>query len=250
MPIELAIFGARGRLGSAVFDAAIAHGVRVVASIGRGDVATSMARPSVVVDASTVEALPDIAAYCLQSRIPLVACTSGLHETDETRLRGLARVVPVIRAKNLAFGHYLQRAALRVVAGGLHVTRAAWEATVYERHPSWKRDRPSATAFSLAALWKGQMGTDVVDIASMRGGLPVSEHSIAFTGTGESLTIVHAVSDRHAAAMGALHAAAWIVNQHPGLWSMDDVYGAPRVEAFPSGDVHEQRHDLAGGGET
>jgi 4-hydroxy-tetrahydrodipicolinate reductase len=175
-----------------------------------------MARPNVVVDASTVEALPDIAAYCVQSRIPLVACTSGLHETDETRLRGLARVVPVIRAKNLAFGHYLQRAALRVVAGGLHVTRAAWEATVYERHPSWKRDRPSATAFSLAALWKGQMGTDVVDTA----------------------------------AMGALHAAAWIVNQHPGLWSMDDVYGAPRVEAFPPGDVHEQRHDLAGGGET
>jgi 4-hydroxy-tetrahydrodipicolinate reductase len=44
-----------------------------------------------------------------------------------------------------------------------------------------------------------------------------------FAGRGEMLSLTHRATDRLIFARGALHAAGWLVEQPPGLYSMQDI---------------------------
>ena len=57
----------------------------------------------------------------------------------------------------------------------------------------------------------------------MRGGTIVGEHSVIFAGTDEVIEISHKAYSRKLFAVGAIKAARFLVNQKPGLYSMDDV---------------------------
>ena len=211
---SIGIVGADGRLGRRIRAAAEAAGwdVTLAATSARWALDS---RPEVIVDVSHRSALAAVASYCRRARVPLVHGVSGLGNAERSLLERLSADVAVVRAPNFSYGHLLQRAMLEAVAGAL----GAWEATVVERHPRTKLDRPSATALELAALCGGE-------IASVRGGLPVSDHTVVLAAGGETVAVTHAVADLSAAAAGAVRAADWIVDREPGLWSMHDVYDA------------------------
>jgi 4-hydroxy-tetrahydrodipicolinate reductase len=106
----------------------------------------------------------------------------------------------------------------------------AWECTIVERHTTSKRDRPSATARELASFWYRTSGRAVADLAAIRGGLPLSDHEVILTSEEELLTIKHSVTDRRAAARGALLAGCWIVAQPPGFYQISDVFDSSPAE--------------------
>jgi 4-hydroxy-tetrahydrodipicolinate reductase len=110
----------------------------------------------------------------------------------------------------------------------LTAQHAAWECSISERHCTSKRDRPSATARELAIVWRSASGRDVADVASIRGGLPVSDHEATLSGEGELLTVRHSVGNRKGAARGALLAGRWLATQPPGFYHMSDVFGSGR----------------------
>ena len=60
---------------------------------------------------------------------------------------------------------------------------------------------------------------------ALRGGDVVGEHTVMFAGIGERIELTHRATDRTIFAAGALKAAKWVVNQKPGLYSMQDVLG-------------------------
>jgi 4-hydroxy-tetrahydrodipicolinate reductase len=60
---------------------------------------------------------------------------------------------------------------------------------------------------------------------SLRGGDVLGDHTVVFAGDGERLELTHKVSNRETLALGALRAAEWVVQQKPGLYSMEDVLG-------------------------
>jgi 4-hydroxy-tetrahydrodipicolinate reductase len=94
--------------------------------------------------------------------------------------------------------------------------------TVSERHPVTKRDRPSASARSLATAWPSCQA----EITSLRAGAPVSDHAVTFELCGESVAIEHGVTDLGAAAAGAVIAARRIATAPPGLSTMEQIYAA------------------------
>jgi 4-hydroxy-tetrahydrodipicolinate reductase len=53
----------------------------------------------------------------------------------------------------------------------------------------------------------------------------VGEHAVHFGNLGETVTLAHSAHTRDTFASGALRAAAWVVGQKPGLYSMADVMG-------------------------
>ncbi|MGW8192884.1 MAG: dihydrodipicolinate reductase C-terminal domain-containing protein, partial [Desulforhopalus sp.] len=53
----------------------------------------------------------------------------------------------------------------------------------------------------------------------------VGEHTVFFAGPGERLELVHRAHSRDHFAKGAATAAAWIVGQDYGIYSMFDVLG-------------------------
>ncbi|GAA3097805.1 dihydrodipicolinate reductase C-terminal domain-containing protein [Streptomyces echinatus] len=212
-----------GRLGSALTTVCRADGTRVCLTATRSGGWSAEAVPDVLVDASAPEAHPDVLDYCATHRVALVACVSNLTDTQWKALEELAGTVPVVRATNLSFAHYLQ-ARIAEFTAALTTGRFAAATTVRERHPLGKAHRPSATALALADTWAAASGRAVADIADERSGLPVSEHELTHTWDGESLHVRHHVGSWTVPARGALAAAGWARAASPGLVTMRTVY--------------------------
>ncbi|WP_406199783.1 hypothetical protein OH807_17850 [Kitasatospora sp. NBC_01560] len=212
-----------GRLGTALQGACRAEGTRVTLTASRRGGWQADAVPGVLVDASAPEAHPDVLDYCATRRVPLVACVSNLTDTQWKALEELAEVVPVVRATNLSFAHYLQLRIAELTAA-LTAGRFGATTTVRERHPLGKAHRPSATALALADTWAAASGHAVADIADERAGLAVSEHEVTHTWDGEALHVRHHVASWTVPARGALAAADWARTAPPGLVTMRTVY--------------------------
>ncbi|MDX3229325.1 dihydrodipicolinate reductase C-terminal domain-containing protein [Streptomyces sp. ME19-01-6] len=182
--------------------------------------------PTVMIDASRGEVLPRTVAYCRETGSSLVACASDIGPDGDPLLAELARSVTVVRAVNLSLGHWLQDHLLSVAgrllrSSAMPLPRVA----LLERHTLAKRDRPSASARSLAATWEAHAGGPAVDeVASFRAGHQVSEHAVRLDFADESLTLHHDVRDLAAAVPGALAVAAWAHDAPAGLVTVKQVY--------------------------
>ncbi|MEU3830767.1 hypothetical protein GT045_24045 [Streptomyces sp. SID486] len=212
-----------GRLGSALRSVCRDDGTDVTLTASRRTGWSVDAVPDVLVDASAPEAHPQVLDYCATHRVALVACVSNLTDTQWKALEELAGAVPVVRATNLSFAHYLQTRIAEFTAA-LTTGRFAATTTVRERHPLGKAHRPSATALALADTWAAASGRTVADIADERAGLPVSEHELTHTWDGESLHVRHHVGSWTVPAWGALAAADWARAAQPGVVTMRTVY--------------------------
>ncbi|MFE6776643.1 dihydrodipicolinate reductase C-terminal domain-containing protein [Streptomyces sp. NPDC057702] len=212
-----------GRLGSALRSACRAAGARVSLTASRRTGWSVSAVPDVLVDASAPEAHAEVLDHCATHRVPLVACVSNLSDIQWKALAELAETVPVVRATNLSFAHYLQTRVAEFTAT-LATGHFAATTTVRERHPLGKAHRPSATALSLARTWSRASGQQVADIADERAGLPVSEHELTHTWDGEALHVRHHVGSWAVPARGALAAVHWARTAPPGLVTMRTVY--------------------------
>jgi 4-hydroxy-tetrahydrodipicolinate reductase len=222
-PLQVGVIGATGRLGSRLAAECARRGVPVVLAASRGPWQATSA-PTVVLDASRGAVLPRTAQYCRDTGAGLIACASDLGQEELRTAEELSREVPVVRAVNLSVGHWLQRHLLGAAA---RIARALPDrpcAGVLERHPVSKRDRPSATARSLAETWRTGSGDPVHEVASYRAGHAVSEHLVELTFEHESLTFRHDVRDLRAACYGALAAASWAHDAPPGWYPINDLF--------------------------
>lgn len=212
-----------GRLGSALWSVCQANGTRVSLTASRRSGWSVEAVPDVLVDASAPDAHAQVLDYCGTHRIPLIACVSNPTDAQAKAMEELAEVVPVVRATNLSFAHYLQVRIAEFTAAST-TGRFGATTTVRERHPLGKAHRPSATALALADTWARASGRPVADIADERAGLPVSEHEVTHSWDGESLHVRHHVGSWTVPARGALVAADWARAASPGLVTMRTVY--------------------------
>ena len=110
-------------------------------------------------------------------------------------------------------------------------------------HHRHKKDAPSGTAERLLEILRESRSLTDEDVShgrsgmvgerkpteigshALRGGDVVGEHTVMFAGIGERIELTHRATDRAIFAAGALRAAKWVVNQAPGLYSMQDVLG-------------------------
>jgi 4-hydroxy-tetrahydrodipicolinate reductase len=119
-----------------------------------------------------------------------------------------------------------------------------YDIEITEAHHRLKKDAPSGSALSLAksicestkrdypgCLVSGREGKDVprqagtIGMHAIRAGDIVGRHSVIYGAQGETITISHDAHSRDTFARGALRAAQWVLNQKPGLYSMQDVLG-------------------------
>jgi 4-hydroxy-tetrahydrodipicolinate reductase len=66
-----------------------------------------------------------------------------------------------------------------------------------------------------------------VRIHSIRSGTATGTHRVLLAGAGETLELIHTVSDRAVFARGALRAARFLHGRAPGLYTFDDVLQSP-----------------------
>lgn len=216
--------------------------LQVAGEIDQGDdLRPIVDRADVVIDFSSHTATEGLAEICVSRQKAMVIGTTGHSDETRAKLAGFAARIPIVLASNFSTGvnalFWLTRKAAEILGPG-------FDAEIVEMHHRLKKDAPSGTAKTLAEILSearqeqlskvarhGRVGVvgartaSEIGIHAVRGGDVVGDHTVIFAGLGERVELTHKASSRDTFANGALRAAAWVVNQKPGLYSMQDVLG-------------------------
>lgn len=193
-----------------------------------------------VVDFASPRAVDGLLEYCLEKKLPLVLCTTGLTQEQLKKAEEASRHIPVLRSANMSLGVNL---LLKLIQDAANVLgNRGFDMEIVEKHHNQKKDAPSGTALAMAEAVNEAMGgryhfvTDrssvhekrdsgEIGISSVRGGSIVGEHDMIYAGKDEVLTISHTAYSKAIFAKGALEAAKFLAGKQPGFYSMTDVIG-------------------------
>jgi 4-hydroxy-tetrahydrodipicolinate reductase len=201
--VKIALFGSRGKVGSALGPALAAAGHEVTA-IDDGE-EPAVAGHDVAVDFTTPDAVERNVTSCLEQGVPCVVGTSGWDPGPAGALaaeKGLQLFV----APNFAIGAVLM---MRLAA---EAARYFPRAEIVELHGEAKKDAPSGTARATADLLPNG-----AEIHSVRLPGLVAHQEVLLGGDGQLLTIRHDAYSREAYVPGVLLALERLRELPPGL---------------------------------
>jgi 4-hydroxy-tetrahydrodipicolinate reductase len=236
--INVAVLGARGRMGSEVVKAVEAtDGLALVAALDMGDSLEQLkgSAAHVVVDFTTPDSVMNNLEFLINNGINVVVGTTGFDDAKLATVKGWLAQNPsvgVLIAPNFAIGAVLMMEFAEKAA------RYFESAEIIELHHPAKVDAPSGTAARTAELMSaarkdaglGQMpdatasslegarGALVgeIPVHSVRARGLVAHQEVLFGGLGETLTIRHDSIDRAGFMPGVILGIRKIVNT-PGL---------------------------------
>ncbi|NML10174.1 4-hydroxy-tetrahydrodipicolinate reductase [Sphingobium sp. AR-3-1] len=250
----IGIFGAAGRMGRAIAQAAADAGLGIAGGTDRdsvGEIAPGIAMTAdplalaqaseVLIDFSVPGALGAHLDACIAARKPVLIGTTGLEAVHHALIDKAAVHIPVLQTGNTSLGVNLLAALVEQAAAGLGDD---WDIEIVEMHHRHKVDAPSGTALLLgeaAARGRGialaehsERGRDgitgaraqgAIGFAALRGGSVAGDHQVIFAAEGERIEIGHRAENRSIFARGAVKAARWLVGQPAGRYDMKGVLG-------------------------
>lgn len=201
--MNIAVFGAKGRVGSKVVEIAEKRGHTVI-PIDIKEVKSTKNSNTYTVDAvidfSVAEATNEVCDFCRQHRSPLVSGVTGRNEQQEKEIERLSNELPVVCKSNFSVGVDMLHRICEIVAKEL----PDWDCEIVETHRKGKLDAPSGTAKSIAATIAQQKSFKKVTVHSLRCGSNFGKHQIVFATNGESLTLTHQAENVDIFALGAV----------------------------------------------
>jgi 4-hydroxy-tetrahydrodipicolinate reductase len=236
--INVAVLGARGRMGSEVVKAVeAAEGLALVAALDLGDSLEQLkgSAAHVVVDFTTPDSVMANLEFLIDNGINVVVGTTGFDDAKLATVKGWLAQNPsvgVLIAPNFAIG------AVLMMEFAAKAARYFESAEIIELHHPAKVDAPSGTAARTAELMSAarkEAGLGAMPDATITaldgargalvGGIPVhsvrarglvAHQEVLFGGLGETLTIRHDSIDRAGFMPGVILGVRKIVNT-PGL---------------------------------
>jgi 4-hydroxy-tetrahydrodipicolinate reductase len=191
----------------------------------------------VIIDFSNVKGLPLLLEYSVDTKTPVVICTTGLSAEDKNMVKEASDKVAVLTSANMSLGVNL---ILSLVKSAAKALEDNFDIEIIEKHHNQKVDSPSGTALAIADSINSALKNPKeyvygrhskndkresleMGIHAIRGGSIVGEHSVIFAGAGEVIEINHSALSRDVFGVGAISAAKYLYNKNPGLYNMDDV---------------------------
>lgn len=192
----------------------------------------------VVIDFASAKAVDNLIDYCLNKKLPIVLCTTGLSEEQMAKVKDASKEIAVLKSANMSLGVNLLIKLLKESAPILG--NAGFDIEIVEQHHKMKKDAPSGTALALADAINESMDNrysyvydrsprsearreNEIGISSVRGGTIVGIHDVIFAGEDEVITLNHTAYSRAIFAKGALSAAAFLAGKEAGYYDMQDV---------------------------
>ena len=248
--VRIIMHGCNGRMGKMIADIVsqdpdieIIQGVDintasdgsfpVVDSIEKGD-----AGADAVVDFGTASAVDNVIKWCVEKKIPLVECTTGLSDETLAAIDAAASSIPMFKSANMSLGINIIQKILKENSAKL--AEAGFDIEIVEKHHRTKLDAPSGTALALAdsvneGLAKKKdyvfdrsdrrmVRPDTeIGISAVRGGTIVGDHDVIFAGRDEVITFSHTAYSRAVFAKGAVEAAKFVAGKPAGKYDMSNV---------------------------
>ena len=201
--MRIALFGARGKVGSVLGPALEAAGHEVT-GIGRGD-RPPLEGHDATVDFTTPDAVEGNVRTALEQGVPCVVGTTGWDPAPAGTLAA-QRGLPLFVAPNFAIGAVLM---MRLAA---EASRFLPRAEIVELHGEAKKDAPSGTARATADLLPGDPPIHSVRLPGLG-----AHQEVLLGGEGQLLTIRHDAHSREAYIPGVLLALDRLPSLPPGL---------------------------------
>lgn len=191
-----------------------------------------------VIDFSNAGAVDELLDYCVEKKLPVVLCTTGLSEEQLANVKEVSEKIAVLKSANMSMGINLLLKLLKDAAKVL--APAGYDMELVEKHHNQKLDAPSGTALALADSINGALGNEYeyvydrsqvrkkrdakeIGISAVRAGTIVGEHEVIFAGTDEVIEFKHTAYSRSVFAKGAVEAAKFLAEQKNGMYDMGDV---------------------------
>jgi len=204
------------------------------------DAKTLLENSDIVIDFSAPIATQRLLEAATQNPKPLVIATTGLNDHQKNLIIEVAKLTPVLYATNMSLGVAILNKLVSLVSEKLR----DFDIEIVEQHHRYKVDAPSGTALTLAESAAKARGFDLKDVMvtgrsghvgarskdeigvfAVRGGDVVGRHTVGFYNDGEFLELNHTATSRETFARGAIKVAKWLINQKPGLYSINDALG-------------------------
>ncbi|RXK13372.1 4-hydroxy-tetrahydrodipicolinate reductase [Halarcobacter mediterraneus] len=255
--LNVGILGSTGRVGSLLIDdleldneaklSACYVSSKLTKSIPENTVVTNEMKIlldscDVVIDFSVPVATQSLLEEVVENggNKPLVIATTGFNKHQQNLLIEASKKVPILYATNMSLGVAVLNKLVTLASKALK----EFDCEIVEQHHRHKIDSPSGTALTLAEhaarardldLDKvrvsgrdGEIGArtkDEIGVMSLRGGDIVGRHTVGLYNDGEFIELHHTATARNTFSKGAIKAAKWLVNQEPGLYSINDCLG-------------------------
>jgi len=222
-------------------DAGLIAGAGEIGLVITSDLASAVKAADVLIDFSFHENVPVTVRLAAGLKKAVVIGTTGLNPDERVAVDQAAKDIPLVSAPNMSLGVNLLFALVEKAGKALGLD---YDVEITEAHHRYKKDAPSGTALRLGekvAQGRNQNFRDVavfgreglggerpqgeIGIHAIRAADIIGDHTVLFATDGERVEISHRATSRDAFAKGALHAAAWLVGQKPGLYDMQDVLG-------------------------
>lgn len=194
-----------------------------------------------IIDFSHHSATPALLDFAIKNQLPLVLCTTG-HSDDEIALiNKAAEQIPLFYSGNMSVGIALLVELAKTTAAALPEA----EIEIIEKHHDRKVDAPSGTALMLANAicevrpdayancgrsGQGKRTPEEIGVHSIRMGNIVGEHEVIIGTASQTISLKHEAHDRALFAEGAIAAAAFLVEQLPGLYDMKSMLSPAKTE--------------------
>jgi len=252
--MKYGIVGATGRVGQLLIKILKEENAKIGAVMFEGnqtiefdedtvitnDAKTLLENCDVAIDFSAPIATQKILEENLETKKALVIATTGLNSHQKNLMIENSKNSPVLYATNMSLGVAILNKVVAMVSEKLK----DFDIEIVEQHHRYKVDAPSGTALTLAescakarnlelqdVIITGRSGhvgarsKDEIGVFALRGGDVVGRHTVGFYNDGEFLELNHTATSRETFARGAIKVAKWLVNQKPGLYSINDALG-------------------------
>ena len=191
-----------------------------------------------VIDFSNASATDRLLDVCVEKKIPVVLCTTGLSQEQLEKVEAAAAHTAILKSANMSMGinllMKLLQDATKVLAG------AGFDIELVERHHNQKVDAPSGTALALAdsineaaghaytyvydrSQVRQKRGEKEIGISAVRGGTIVGDHEVIFAGPDEVIEFKHTAYSKAVFGKGAVEAAKFLAGKPAGRYDMSDV---------------------------
>ena len=204
-------------------------------------VESAIDRGDVIIDFTFHKATMEFARAAAEHKRAMVIGTTGLTREELDELAELAVNFPCVQAPNMSV---CVNVLFKLVKKTAALLGDDYDIEIIEAHHNRKKDAPSGTALKLAEMAAEGVGTDLeqnlvtersgiigerpkgeIGVQTIRAADIVGEHTVYFAGPGERIELSHRAHSRDHFARGAAAAAAWVVQQPGGVYSMFDVLG-------------------------
>ena len=194
----------------------------------------------VIIDFSHPSSLDNLLAYAVQSKTPIVVCTTGLASDQIKKMHETANDVAVFFSANMSLGINLM---IDLITRAAKILEESFDIEIVERHHNQKIDAPSGTALALADALAESLSEPTeyvydrhsvrrkrkkreIGLHAVRGGTIVGDHTVIFAGKDEVIEVKHSAASKEVFAVGAVRAGRFLADKPAGMYSMRDLVGA------------------------